>query len=136
MKRQTKLCQSCGERLYGRKLPKWCLRHVVDKNLRSRQVECACLAGGLGVQGAVSLLQVDAERHDYEVISQYPFDKLPTWRVIFEATHMTGQTFNATASLLRSHGFVCVLGKHKGAAMSVWHNFHSKEPLLPGADTS
>ena len=36
----------------------------------------------------VHLLLIDAEGHDHEVLSHYPFESLPTWRVVFEAARV------------------------------------------------
>ena len=68
----------------------------------------------------VSLLVVDAEAHDYEVLAQFPFGRVPVERVVFEATHMRNADFDAAAALLSSHGFVPLRGGFK-AASNVWH---------------
>ena len=69
----------------------------------------------------------DTEGHDYQVLRQYPFDRVPTWRVVFETMHLQPSAINAAAALLMRHGFVNILGGLGKVSMSVWHHAASRE---------
>ena len=70
---------------------------------------------------AVTLLVIDTEGSDLEVLRQWPFESLPTWRVVFEARHMSDQHFEEAAALLERRGFF-FLGGAYGAFTSDWHH--------------
>ena len=75
----------------------------------------------------VTLLMIDAESNDLDVLRVYPFGRSPPCRVIFEASNMPRDEFEQGARLLRRHGYRHVEGGH-GAPLSVWHHVNSTEP--------
>jgi len=105
-----------------------CLRKVISRNIRSTDVKCACLREELARWANVSLLVVDAEGHDHSVLASYPFDAIPTARVVFEATHMSNPDFDRTTALLHRQGFVYLVGGHK-EGLNIWHHAQSHEVL-------
>ena len=147
--RSPNRCARCASRIQ-RPLPPTCLSKVIEKNLRRTEVRCVCLheearmaaalarhptarASAAGTPTplleAVSLLMIDAEGHDFEVLASYPFGSVPTWRVMFEAHHMRNKDFDSASALLRSHGFEKVAGGYK-AFQVIFHNVNSSEALL------
>ena len=74
---------------------------------------------------AVPLLVVDAEGYDHHVLSAFPFDTVPVWRVVFEANRISAASFRQAVKTLRGHGFYHVRGAQ--SAQSEWH--HSDAPL-------
>ena len=131
-------CAACAQTL-GRPLPRDCVAEMITKNLRSAQVPCLCLSrAGLGLDGAshdaagakppplatpraVTLLVIDTEGHDLEVLRQWPFASLPAFRVVFEARHMSDASFEQAAEHLSRHGFHYVAGAY-GSYVSEWHH--------------
>jgi hypothetical protein len=122
-------CAKCGQRLTGHELPPSCMQHLVEDNLAVESVECLCLSSLLRSQDSVSLLLVDAEGRDAEVLFQYPWDRLPPARVAFEAMHLSNELWDRTVTLLKSHGYENVMGARQTAWQSVWHRVNSTEVL-------
>ena len=125
-------CAECSA-IVGRRLPSDCLRNLVRDHLVSTRVPCVCLATLLARRAAtnVSLLMVDTEGHDLHVLRQYPFETLPTWRVIYETKHLSGEDILHAARLMHGHGFVSLLSPLSKGAYSVWHRNISGETLRP-----
>ena len=116
-------CASCTQEL-GRPLPPDCVRNMIHDNIRRVDVRCFCMKDELRLrkaEPAVTLLVVDAEGYDYTVLQQYPWERLPPWRVVFEATHLGRSSFDQAATLLQSHGYRHVAGG-VGAYTSEWHH--------------
>ena len=123
----AKRCAACSQEL-GRPLPSNCLAKMIHRNIRRVNVHCFCMGQEQektlrlrGQEKAVTLLIVDAEGFDLNVLQQYPFGRLPTWRVVFEAKHMSRQSFKTAAELLGNHSYRHVTGSH-GAYLSEWHH--------------
>lgn len=130
------ICSQCAAKL-GHPLPGSCLRNVVRDNIVSNVVPCACLATELRDEQDVALLVIDAEGHDYEVLRQYPFDRIHTARVVFESMHLyPASKINEAASLLMRHGFVNIMGGLGRVPFSMWHNMHSRENWKRGNESS
>jgi hypothetical protein len=127
-------CDLCS-RIVGRPLPGDCLRRLVRDHLVSMVVPCLCLgkllprllADPTAHRQAVSLLVVDAESYDLHVLRQYPFETVPTWRVVYETVHLSNDDIVAAARLMRSQGFVSLLAPLSKSPFSVWHNNKSAE---------
>ena len=118
-------CAKCAADL-GRPLPPDCVRDVIRANLRSHETRCLCFAEELQLlshERSVTLLTIDAEGADLEVLRQWPFDALPTTRVMFEAAHLSHAQFEEAAELLERHGFRFVAGDY-GAIASEWQHVH------------
>ena len=136
-KSNAQRCAKCSA-LLGKKLPKTCMRKVIYKNLRSRPIACSCLREEVPALpayralGAVALLLVDAEGHDKEVLSSFPFGTVPVWRVVFEGYHMNRPKYEALTALLHAHGFERVSGGYR-AFQVVFHHANSSEAMAPGA---
>ena len=136
-KSNAQRCAKCSA-LLGKKLPKTCMRKVIYKNLRSRPIACSCLREEVPALpayrdlGAVALLLVDAEGHDKEVLSSFPFGAVPVWRVVFEGYHMNRPKYEALTALLHAHGFERVSGGYR-AFQVVFHHANSSEAMAPGA---
>ena len=123
-------CAACSAAL-GRPLPGDCVRDMINANLRSHDARCLCLAEELKLQTnthnplkserSVTLLAIDAEGFDLEILRQWPFDVLPTARVSFEAAHLSDANFEAAAALLEGKGFRYVSGGY-GAYLSEWQH--------------
>ena len=75
---------------------------------------------------------VDAEGHDKEVLSSFPFGAVPVWRVVFEGYHMNRPKYEALTALLHAHGFERVSGGYR-AFQVVFHHANSSEAMAPGA---
>ena len=91
---------------------------------------CGCLATEVSVLRAtrpVTLLMIDAEGYDAEVLKQYPFDRIPTWRVVYETSHLSSDSIRSSAKLMMSHGFVNLLGGLAKLPMTMWHHRESAE---------
>lgn len=115
------LCERCAAKL-GRSLPSHCIRHFLWRALVNVSVPCLSLQGELSkiAPQSLTLLMIDAEGHDHDVLREYPFARYPPSRVIFEASNMGRDDFESSAMLLRRHGMRHVSGGH-GTPMSVWH---------------
>ena len=61
-------------------------------------------------------------------LEHYPFERVETWRVIFEAARISRSTFDEAAARLRHAGFRHVKGGH-GYMHSVWHHINSSESV-------
>ena len=70
-----------------------------------------------------------AEGHDDKVLEQYPWGIVPTYRVIYEQSHIGEARHIKTMKLLRSHGYENVHGWASTAMLSVWHHVNSSEAL-------
>eukprot|EP00308_Calcidiscus_leptoporus_P001326 CAMPEP_0119378932 /NCGR_PEP_ID=MMETSP1334-20130426/50595_1 /TAXON_ID=127549 /ORGANISM="Calcidiscus leptoporus, Strain RCC1130" /LENGTH=311 /DNA_ID=CAMNT_0007398299 /DNA_START=32 /DNA_END=967 /DNA_ORIENTATION=- len=130
-------CVGCSARL-NRSYPINCLKFVIKHNIRSRDVRCACFdgdaaphdepRGAVDVLGGVpntSLLVIDAEGHDDEVIAAYPLGRprARPRRVIFEAKHLVPERFRAAVSRLQACGYECVQNCNASVptrALGVW----------------
>ena len=126
---QPQRCAACSQFL-GRPLPPQCMCDFFVKHTEALQVPCFCLERAVlqsAVAQPVALLMVDAEGVDDEVLRQYPFDKVKTWRVAFETTHLNAQGINKAASLMMRHGFANVVGGLAAVPMSIWHHVDSQE---------
>ena len=132
-------CRTCSK-LLGRAMPHNCLSKFISGNLRSTSVPCACLQHELALLGTPSLLFVDAEGHDDDVIGRYPFHSHPPWRVVWEPKWMSEVRCRAAGRRLRSHGYVCLeqmqtqnstvdLGCSCRGGTSTWHLLNSTEPV-------
>ena len=128
-------CNLCSK-LIGRPLPGDCLRRLVRDHLVSLRVPCLCLPSLLprlmanAARQAVGLLVIDAEGHDLQVLRQYPFANVPTWRVVYETLHLSDEGIIEAARLMRRHGFVSLLAPLSRSRFSVWHANHSKEVMV------
>ena len=109
-KPQPRACARCAERL-GRRMDASCT-HGIKHALRSVRVPCIDWARELSGESVVHLLLVDAEGHDHEVLEHYPFERVETWRVIFEAARISRSTFAEAAARLRHAGFRHINGGH------------------------
>ena len=123
-------CAECSK-LVGRTLPPNCMSRLATAHLRPHTVPCACLRRELEPARPVALLVVDTEGYDAEVLRQYPFGVVPTWRVIFESVHLSKRARHTAAELLRSHGFINVQGLTDAVADATWHHNLSREAFLP-----
>jgi hypothetical protein len=121
------VCARCSARL-GKPLAHDCLSQL---SLAVRRVRVPCLRWDHELAGefAVHMLLIDAERHDHEVIEQYPFERLKTWRVIFEASRINRTHYERAASRLRAAGFQRLQGAH-GAMQAVFHHVDSEESVF------
>ena len=123
-------CAACSK-LVGRTLPPNCMSRLATAHLRPHTVPCACLRRELEPTRPVALLVVDTEGYDAEVLRQYPFGAVPTWRVIFESVHLSKRARHAAAELLRAHGYINVQGLTDAVADATWHHNQSRETFLP-----
>ena len=123
---QPGVCARCAERL-GKHLDANCMRGI-KQALRSVRVPCIDWARELPEKSVVHALLVDAEGHDHEVLEHYPFERVETWRVIFEAARISRSQFAEVAARLRHAGFRHVEGPF-GAMQSVWHHLNSSESV-------
>ena len=122
-------CNRCSQ-LVGRELPPNCMDRLVMNRIVAHQVPCGCLATEVSVLRAtrpVTLLMIDAEGYDAEVLKQYPFDRIPTWRVVYETSHLSTDSIRSSAKLMMSHGFVNLLGGLAKLPMTMWHHRESAE---------
>lgn len=135
-----RVCARCATKLQRPSLGHHCLRDIGDA-LRKVNVPCVdwsslLLRGGERTDNShdrptVHLLLIDAEGHDDEVISHYPFASIETWRVVFEAARMHRSRHSLAAAILRANGFRHVSGGF-GAMQSVWHHVNSSEAAWAG----
>lgn len=126
---KPKWCHKCSEAL-GRKLPPSCMRNVVSANLRDVEVPCRCLHVELTREPDVTLLLIDVEGHDLEVLRSFPFERTRTARVIYESVHLSEEGRREAARLLLRSGFANVYGGLARDPMVVWHHLNSSERLL------
>ena len=116
-------CTICSQEL-GRPLPDDCVYDVIKNNIASVAVPCFCMATEVRLQAnepAVTLLVIDTEGFDQNVLLQYPFETLPTMRVVFEANKMPNRVFDAICGFLHRHGYIHLSGGYK-SAISTWHH--------------
>jgi hypothetical protein len=101
-------CSECAERL-GKPgaLHGNCMRDLVRLNMVQTNVTCACLASELRAEVNVTLLVVDAEGQDEEVLLQYPFARLPPDALVYESIHLSPEAADRLAGWLESRGYVC-----------------------------
>ena len=128
-KPQPRTCARCARQL-ARDLGTDCVAEI-RRALRGVRVPCIEWARELSGESAVQLLLVDAEGHDDEVLEQYPFERVETWRVVFEAARISREKFSAAATRLRLAGFRHIAGGFN-SMQSVWHHLNSSEPPLQG----
>ena len=126
--RMPRKCEACGKAL-GRPLTPSCMRRLISKNIRTVPVPCFCLRSELASEPTVTLLTVDAEGHDFDVLNSYPFDvpHLRPWRVHFEARHLSRASYLNATALLSAHGYGHVAGSRRAEA-DTWHLIASAEP--------
>lgn len=55
--------------------------------------------------GAVDVLCVDTEGHDFQVLEQFPWTRLRPELVIYEHQHLSAEDRTAAESLLKGHGY-------------------------------
>ena len=118
-------CEACSAEL-GRPLPPDCVTDMIRNNLRRVDVRCYCMGRELRLkpsEPAVTLLVVDAEGYDYNVLAQYPWRRpgLKPWRVVFESSHLQNADFDSAAELLRSHGYRQLSGGYH-RFINEWHH--------------
>ena len=122
------LCTRCSKKL-GRTLPPTCVRSLIHKATKQIWVPCADMARELVGVANVTLLQIDAESHDVDVLREYPWSISRPWRVSFEAGFDRSK-FEEAVSILRTQGYAHVSGS-LGAPLSIWHRVDdSSEPLV------
>lgn len=127
-------CKICAERLGVPALRPNCMHKVLGDNVQRRVTKCACLEHELQSEESVTLLLVDAEGFDADILRRYPFGRVPTTRVMFEKFHLNASAVHATAELLRSHGFMPVPSEsYKDAYTETWHHTTHDTPLLVDA---
>lgn len=131
-------CNLCSQ-LVGRPLPADCLRGLVRDHLVAHRVSCLCLESMVprllteASRHAISLLMIDTEGHDLNVLQQYPFARVPTERVIYETLHLQDHEIVIAAKHMRSHGFVSLMAPLSRSRFSVWHRNHSVyRSTIPG----
>ena len=80
---------------------------------------------------AVHLLVVDVEGLEADVLSGYPFESVPTWRVQFESKLLAAGALTAARKRLREHGFRPLqLGPEQRMSNDVWHHPGSAESAM------
>ena len=119
-------CKQCSAAL-GHELPPNCLRDVIKDNLVTSTVQCACLRDEVSSFDSVTLLMIDTEGYDFEVLKQYPFDRLMPARVVFESMHLSNIDCNAAASFMMRLGYANILGGLGKVGMTIWHHPNSTE---------
>ena len=141
LRRTPEVCERCSVRL-NRMMSPHCVRKLIHAATRELQVPCAQLRHELalrarqvsnqrthssgGVGQVVTLLFIDAEGHDHEVLLEYPFDVFPPQRVVFEAVNIGRANFEVAAAHLRAHGYRFVTGG-LGWPHSVWHHLNATQ---------
>lgn len=64
---------------------------------------------------------------DYEVLKQFPFDRLRPARVVYESLHLSNADNNAAAAFMMRLGYGNILGGLGKVGLSVWHHLNSTE---------
>ena len=115
-------CQACS-RLVGRTLPANCMSRLVSDHIQPISVRCACLKTEVQsfTNGGISLLVIDCEGHDFQVLRAFPFHLVRVERVIYESTHLSKQDRLAAAELMHALGFISVMAPLSSTPGSVWH---------------
>jgi hypothetical protein len=98
------------------------MNRLVQDNLVAEKVRCACLSSIASRQRTITLLLIDAEGHDVDVLLKYPLGIVPTARVAFEAMHLTDSAWRTAVKLLRDHGFESIDFQPREQVLSTWHN--------------
>ena len=87
-----KACQKCTQKLNltANPLPENCLSKVIRRNIRATHVKCVCPSALINEfptanRTHLTLLIVDAEGHDANILEQFPFGSVKVDRVTFEA---------------------------------------------------
>ena len=120
-------CTACAKRLQ-RPLPPSCMSRLILDNTVRQTVPCVCVSQELRrIYGPISLLVIDTEGYDLEVLQQVPFGTVPIWRVVYETSHLSLRDTHAAATLMMQAGFANVLGGLAQTALSVWHHVNSSE---------
>lgn len=123
-------CAKCAKAL-GRPLPPTCMKNLVRDNLKRSEVACGCLSAEpahgrdvnrVALPRTVTLLVIDAEGYDGEVLQHYPFRARPPTRVVYESTHLGQSGINRAAALLMGFGYVNILGGLGRVPFAVWHH--------------
>ena len=117
-------CRGCSAML-NRTLPSTCLRHAIVDNAKKSQVECICLRELVPKlfsqsHSAPTLLLIDAEGRDADVLWQWPFDVVKPPRIAFESTHLLRPDLVAVVRLLLSQGYANLHGALRHSPMSLW----------------
>lgn len=76
------------------------------------------------------------EGYDFEVLKQFPFERLRPARVVFETAHLSSMDNNAAASFMMRHGYANVLGGLGKVMMSIWHDPNSTEVWKEAQESS
>ena len=90
-------------------------------------VRCACLRDELAAYSSVTLLMIDAEGYDLEVLKQFPFERLQPARVVFETLNLSDADNNAAVAFMMRLGYANVVGGLGKVGMSIWHHPNSTE---------
>ena len=114
-------CEQCA-RVLEKPLSPNCMKRLVQDNLVVEKVRCACLSTIARRQRIITLLLIDTEGHDVDVLLKYPFGLVPTARVAFEAMHLTDAAWQTAVKLLHDHGFESIDTQPRGQVLSTWHN--------------
>ena len=114
-------CKQCA-RVLEKTLSPNCMKRLVQDNLVVEKVHCACLSNIASTQRTVTLLFIDAEGHDVDVLFKYPFGLVPTARVAFEAIHLSNSAWRSAVKLLHDHRFESIDAHPGGQVLSTWHN--------------
>eukprot|EP00966_Prymnesium_polylepis_P182917 4238432-Prymnesium_polylepis.1 len=71
-------------------------------------------------------------RAQYNVLRQFPFDRIKAVRVMYESTHMSTRHIIAAAELMQAHGFANILGGLGKTPYVVWHHMANNASQRPG----
>mmetsp|Transcript_3280 Transcript_3280/g.9521 ORF Transcript_3280/g.9521 Transcript_3280/m.9521 type:complete len:318 (+) Transcript_3280:7-960(+) len=118
-----KACKHCG-RLQGRALGTKCLRHVLERNVMSRKVDCARFDIDLARRQRPTMLVVDVEGFDAEVLAAFPFGSgAKPAQVVYEISHMSTPDFKRLTRELTHLGYACIAGcRNQPREMNAeWH---------------
>jgi hypothetical protein len=64
---------------------------------------------------------------DFEVLKQYPFERLRPARVVYESIHLSNIDNNLAAALMMRLGYANILGGLGKVGLTVWHHLNSSE---------
>jgi hypothetical protein len=64
---------------------------------------------------------------DFEVLKQYPFERLRPARVVYESTHLSNIDNNLAAAFMMRLGYANILGGLGKVGLVVWHHLNSTE---------
>lgn len=107
-------------------LPSNCMSRIVQDNIQSLSVQCICLAEEAHALRSLTLLLIDAEGYDYEILSQWPFDTAKPLRIGFEAVHLSSQKLYAASNMLCRNGYVSIPGRHRIYGQLPPHKRHTQ----------